>query len=106
MKRTITDHLTFQQEYLCSWPYNEETLELHKRMDEAAEEYEHRCESFDRVVCQFRNEQDIAMPLNSYEAGAINKHALKVRKEIMAKYSLSPKRFHEALRRWDKAYRK
>lgn len=67
--------------------------------DAAAEEYERRCESFDRLVCSSVNERGIAMPTNCHERGLINSNAKKVMAEILHKYPITFSEFREALGR-------
>lgn len=65
----------FQREYYGS--LNEPTPEEAK-LRELAEEYEQRCESYDQLVCG-----PDGMPKNGEQMGLINRHAQKVRNEIL-----------------------
>ena len=61
---------------------------LSKEVYQAADEYEYRCESFDRTVCTTMKD-GIALPNTGAELGLINRNARMVREDILKKYSLT-----------------
>jgi len=84
----------FHTEFLCA---PREWSEEDRRADAAAEEYESRCEWFDREVCVARNERGIAIPTLPGELGEINRHAMVVRKDVRLRHGVTGKALHEAL---------
>ena len=79
------------------WSYRD------RRADAATEEYESRCESFDRAVCRRRNERGIAIQTLPGELWEINRHARKVQKDVCDRHGVEWKALREALWRLDRS---
>ncbi len=62
---------TFRREYLGEF----EPSDREKILYQFALDYENLCESFDQLVCQYKNKRGIAMPVTSDERESVNKNA-------------------------------
>lgn len=64
--------------------YGDFTLtEKDHRLYELAKQYHEETEAYDKTVCSVQNERGVAMPIDAYEHGLINRNALKVRKRLL-----------------------
>lgn len=68
---------SFNAEYQCEWPNDDNWAKL----VELARRYHEECEAFDQRICT-GTKDGIAMPLTSWQRGTINKHALEVRAKL------------------------
>lgn len=85
----------FEAEYLCSFE-NTTPQELY----ELGKKYHTICEEYDQSVCSYKNEKGVAIPTNNYEFVLINRHAMKIRKDINREGMLkgfSPKEIREVI---------
>ena len=57
--------------------------EKDRRLYELARQYHEETEAYDQTVCSGRNDRGVAMPVDVYEHGLINRNALKVRAQIL-----------------------
>lgn len=92
----VESKMTFAQEYLCEpMTWSDED----RRADTAAEEYEVRCEAFDRIVCSLRNKRGTAIPGNIEQLATICRNAKVVLADMVGKYGVSPSALRQGLRR-------
>jgi hypothetical protein len=57
--------------------------EKDRQLYELAKQYHEETEAYDQTVCSGRTERGIAMPIDAYEYGLINRSALKMRKRLL-----------------------
>lgn len=57
--------------------------EKDQRLHELAKQYHEETEAYDRTVCSSKNKRGVAMPVDYYEHGLINRNALRVRKRLL-----------------------
>lgn len=57
--------------------------ESDRRLYELAKQYHEETEAYDQTVCSGRIERGIAMPVDAYEFGLINRNALRVRDRLI-----------------------
>ena len=80
--------------------------ELERQIDAIAMEYHERTEAYDQTVCSGIRD-GIAMPATNEEFGLINRNALKVRKELLARVLSiggTKDQFHEAIQNTAKRF--
>lgn len=53
------------------------------RLYKLVKQYREETEGYDQAVCSAKNERGVAMPVDAYEHGLINRNALKVRKRLL-----------------------
>ena len=57
--------------------------EKDSRLYELAKQYHEETEYYDQAVCSGRTERGIAIPIDAYEHGLINRNAMKMRKRLL-----------------------
>ena len=75
----------FSDMYLCTFECPDEDVSAQR----LAERYETECESFDRLMCRYRNDRGVAIPVTSGELAAVNKNAIKVWREIKSECEIT-----------------
>lgn len=58
---------------------------MDERLFALGHEYHNRCETYDRTICSGPVRDGGIMPMTSRELGLINRHALAISKEIIAR---------------------
>lgn len=75
--------------------------EKDQRLWELAKQYHEETEAYDQRVCSGRTERGVAMPVNAYEHGLINRNALAVRKRLLDEnQDIERGEFHRAISRY------
>ena len=49
-----------------------------------AKQYHEETEAYDQTVCSAKNDRGVAIPIDAYEHGLINRNAMKVLKRLLA----------------------
>jgi hypothetical protein len=71
------------------------------RLYELAKQYHEETEAYDQTVCSVKNERGVAMPIDAYEYGLINRNALKVRKRLLdANPDIGSTELHRAISKY------
>jgi hypothetical protein len=91
--------IDFQSEYMQKPYFSEEW----RRVCEAVEEYNCKCDRFDEVICSGRV-NGVAVPVNGHERKTINVHALKIREHVCSHYRIDYKQFQEGLKNWNRSH--
>jgi hypothetical protein len=68
-----------------------------KELEKIGKEYFSRTDSYDEIICSGIGPDGEAMPIDAHEHLLINKNALIVRRDIIARYNISPEIFKEAI---------
>ena len=75
--------------------------EKDRRLYDLAKQYHEETEAHDQTVCSVKNERGVAMPIEAYEHGLINRNALKVRKRLLDENpDIGRKELHRAISRY------
>ena len=76
-------------------------IEKDRRLYELAKQYHEETEAYDQTVCIGRTESGIAMPIDTYEFGLINRNALRVRKRLLdSNPDIEREELHSAISRY------
>jgi len=68
------------------------------RLYSLAKQYHEETEAYDQTVCRGRDKRGVAMPVDAYEHGLINRHALAVRKRLLDEnQDIDRKELHRAI---------
>jgi len=75
--------------------------EKDQRLHILAKQYHEETEAYDQTVCSAKNDRGVAMPIDAYEHGLINRNALKVRKRLFDENpDIGRKELHRAISRY------
>lgn len=75
--------------------------EKDRRLYELAKQYHDETEAYDQTVCSGRTEQGVAMPINPYQFGMINRNAIQVQKRLLKENpDIDTKELLTAIRRY------